>query len=453
MAAGKRLGKNLATEYLGRCSGAGRTAEGPRAPVLALTIEVSPLTFSSIMGGLRLRILLVSVVAFVVALFALPAFADEPARVRVGTSVAAEATVERVDPPETHQPPGDAPRTESGLKLPSPPPNFNTVDGGWIRFAYEPSVRERVQPLITSANETRADLVERLGRSVLDHVTVYVARTPGEMAGLAPEGAPFPKYADGVAYPDIGLVLLTIHPVEVNAHHDLAEVFRHELAHVALFDSVGGRPVPRWFNEGFAVFASGESSFTRLQTLWTATMSEELIPLRRMERTFPSDAVGVSVAYAQAADVVRFLVRRQDHERFVGMIERVRHGQDFEHSMRDSYGLDLETLEYEWREDVARRYTFWPILFSGSVVWVGAIGLFFVAWRRRKKRDKVTLQRWEREEVEEEVQRRLRESRELEQGRVHIVLAPRGAAELRPPPLPDAEIPKVEHDGHWYTLH
>lgn len=422
-------------------------------------MEDSPLTFSPIMGGLRLRHFLVTLFALVAALLVSPAFADPAAGakppVRVGTSVAAppDAAQEKNDPPETHLPPGDAPRMETGLKLPAPPPQFNTVDGGWIRFAYEPSVRERVQPLITSANEARAELVEQLGRSVLEKVTVYVARTPGEMAGLAPEGAPFPKYADGVAYPDIGLVLLTIHPVEVNARHDLAEVFRHELAHVALFDAVAGRSVPRWFNEGFAVSASGESRVARHQALWLATVQENLIPLRRLERTFPSDQIGVDIAYAQAADVVRFLVRRQDHQRFVGMIERLRRGQDFEHAMKDSYGLDLGTLEYEWREDVARRYTFWPILFSGSIVWVGAIGLFFMAWRRRKKRDKVTLQRWEREEVEEEVQRRLRESNELGDRRVHIVLAPRRDVEMHPPPLPDSEVPKVEHEGNWHTLH
>src|SRR5687768_15703305 len=40
--------------------------------------------------------------------------------------------------PETHAPPGDAPRLETGLKLPPPPSNFNTHDGGWVRFAYEP---------------------------------------------------------------------------------------------------------------------------------------------------------------------------------------------------------------------------------------------------------------------------------------------------------------------------
>lgn len=404
--------------------------------------------------------------ALLVVLFGLTstAWADPPppaGPVRMGTTESVpvpkdpEPAAPRADS-DTHVPPADAPRLDPTLKLPPPPAGFNTHDGGWIRFAYEPSQRERVQSLITQADSVRAELVRRLGRPVLSKVTVYVARTPLEMAALAPEGAPFPKYAAGVAYSDVGLVLLTILPNDPNAHHDLGEIFRHELAHVALHDAVGGRPVPRWLNEGFAVYASGETSFTRLQTLWMATVSNQLLPLERMERTFPTDAVGVSVAYAQAADVVRYMIRWQDEQRFVGLVERIRRGQEFPQALRDAYGLDLATLEFEWRQDVSRRYTFWPIVFSGSMVWGAVMGLFFFAWRRRKKRDKATLARWEREEaLEAELHRRLRE--EAQQGRLRIVLArgaERPALEVKPPPpLPEVEVPRIEHDGRWHTLH
>jgi hypothetical protein len=317
-------------------------------------------------------------------------------------------------------------------------------------------VRERVQPLIDEADSVKRQLTERLGVEVLSDVTVYVARTPGEMASLAPEGAPFPKYAAGVAYSNLRFVLLTIHPVHPNSRHELSEVFRHELAHVALHEAVKGHHVPRWFNEGFAVFASGESSFPRMQTLWTATLSNDLLPLKRMERSFPEDAQTASVAYAEAADVVRFLVRKQDKERFTAMIERIQGGQGFEPAMRDSYGVDLAGLEYEWREDVARRYTFWPVLFSGSFIWAFAIGLFAWGFRRRKKRDKVTLARWSREEArEEELRRRIAEA--AQDGRVHIVLSRGGkeepSQELMPPVGTEAPVPKVEHDGQWHTLH
>ncbi|HMJ12888.1 MAG TPA: peptidase MA family metallohydrolase, partial [Polyangiaceae bacterium] len=355
--------------------------------------------------------------------------------------------------PSLHTPPRDAPRFSATLPaLPAAPPSHSVHKSSWIHFTYHPSVRARVQPLIDEASAIRAELSARLGQPVLDHVIVHVGRTPGEMAALAPQGAPYPKYAAGVAYPQLGLVLLTIAPVHPNSSHDLREVFKHELAHIALNDALLGRPVPRWFNEGFAVFASGESSFARWQSLWTATLSDNLLPLARLERGFPADDVTASVAYAEAVDVVRFLVRRQDEERFAALVERIRDGQSFERALEDAYGTTLASLEFEWREEVARRYTFWPVFFSGSMIWAAALGLFVWGWRRRRKRNRETLARWEREEAEEDARKRRIES---VSPRVHIVIArsAQRSSEPRRPAISEVEIPKVEHEGQWHTLH
>ncbi|HEX2877388.1 MAG TPA: peptidase MA family metallohydrolase, partial [Polyangiaceae bacterium] len=323
--------------------------------------------------------------------------------------------------------PSDAPRSHGGtLRLPGIPAGFNTYDGKWIKFVYHPSIRERVQPLIDDAAAARTMLTEWVGQPVLSEVRVVIARTPGEMEEMAPPNAPYPKYAAGVAYPEIGLVLLTIAPVHPSSNHELGEVFRHELAHVALEDAVSGHPVPRWFNEGFAVLASGETSYVRLQTLWTATVSDTLLPLAQMERTFPSSESQVDVAYAQAADVVRFLVRREEKHRFRGLISHLRDGESMDRALLNSYGEETATLESEWREDVAKRYTFWPVLFSGTVIWAGTLGLFAVGWRKRRRKAAITLARWEREEAAEDEARRnlaLRADPAPPPPRVHIVLA------------------------------
>ncbi|HET7539893.1 MAG TPA: hypothetical protein VFK05_08475, partial [Polyangiaceae bacterium] len=117
----------------------------------------------------------------------------------------------------------DAPRVGHGaLRLPPIPAGFNSYDAGWVRFIYHPSSRERVQPLIAQAEAVRHDLTERLGFPVLSEVRVEIARTPGEMATFAPSGAPYPEYAAGVAYSDIGLVLLSLTPVHPGQEQDLA---------------------------------------------------------------------------------------------------------------------------------------------------------------------------------------------------------------------------------------
>jgi hypothetical protein len=103
---------------------------------------------------------------------------------------------------------------------------------------------------------------------------------------------------------------------------------------------------------------------------------------------------------------------------------------------------------------VAKRYSFWPVLLSGSMVWVGALGLFVVGYYRRRKQQRVTLDRWAVEEAAE----RQPTAAQSPAARMHIVLAPK-----EPPteamvvdfkkPNRDMDVPKVEHDGSWHTLH
>lgn len=363
----------------------------------------------------------------------------------------------------------DAPNVRGDLKLSPLPDDFESRKEGWLRLSYPASLEHWAQPLIDEAQAFRKIARERLGKDVLPTVEVRLARNPKEMATLAPIGAPYPKYAVGVAYSSAALILLTEEAIHPNSEHDLRAVFRHELAHVALHDAVVGNHVPLWFNEGFAIHLARENSFGRMRALWTASVSGNLIELKELNRRFPKDVVGVPLAYAQSADVVRFLLRQQTEERFGQLIERVRRGQDFERALYDSYGVDLYSLEQNWLADVDSRYSIWPVLLSGTMIWGGATVLIVVAWRRRRQKAKVTLSRWAKEEALEDARFILR--KELEAART-AQNQPHASPDLGPvpdktpaegeldsderlPALPPKEphVPKVEHDGNWHTLH
>jgi hypothetical protein len=377
------------------------------------------------------------------------------------TSVAALATPRPATPRSV-----DAPSVDRELDLAPLPEGFETRDAGWIHLAYPHELAHWATPLLDEAIAFRAMAQERFGSSVLQHVHVRLALNPAQMAKLAPVNAPYPNYAVGVAYSRAGLILLTEEPLYPTADHDLRAVLRHELAHVALSDAVGGKHVPLWFNEGVAIHLARENAFARTRTLWMATVSGNLIALRDLDQRFPSDIVGTPLAYAEAADVVRFLLRRDDEERFGLLVRRVARGQPFDRALHDSYGMDLYGLELQWHEDVDSRYSIWPVLLSGSMIWAGAVVLVVVGWRRNKRRMKETLARWGREEAREDA--RLQLLRELAAERARAAAAAAAAAEtetpqaslgvqpeqLAPPPSRrDSPVPQVEHDGRWHTLH
>lgn len=336
-----------------------------------------------------------------------------------------------------------APRDEMVAKDPIPelPPHYVTKDLGWMTLSYPPQASERVETLLRDANDVKAQLQSAFAQPVLDHVTVRIAPTFSDMARLAPGDAPPPPYASGVAYHGIHLVLLTMMAPRGADATDLDEVFRHELAHVALENAVGGKHVPVWFNEGMAIWLSGERSSDRMGQLWHATLSDTLIPLADLDRSFPADPFEVNIAYAEAADFMRFLLRKSDRVRFAAMIERVNEGQTFDRAIADAYNDDLRRLEFQWHGDLEKRFSVVPILLGGGMLWMFVMGLFVFAWYRRKKRNKAILAKWEREEA-------------IEDARIAAIQSAIAAAEQNdaPPPIVSVSL-KTEHDGGWHTLH
>lgn len=346
-----------------------------------------------------------------------------------------------------------------GGELPPVPAGWSSFENEWLKLHYPPDLAAQMRELQEAAPQARAQLSELLGRPVLSRVEVRVARTPREMEQLAPTGSRFPKYASGLAYSERRLVLLTAEPRYPGERHRLVEVFRHELAHVALHDALGRENVPLWFNEGFAVHASGEAEMARLQTLWTATLAKTLLPLQDLSHRFPADATTASIAYAQAADFVRFLLKNGQEHRFRSLLERVAEGQEFEQALADAYATDLWTLESEWRADAARRYTFWPFLFGSSTIWAFALGLVVWGYVRRKRRAQIKLERWAVEEAEEDAELvALARQREEEAQRLQLLL--RYAREQNAPyvlvtqqPSTPSDLPSIEHEGGRHTLH
>jgi len=371
--------------------------------------------------------------------------------------------------PTSHAPPDmpDLSREDlSFVSIPDLPPDFETRDGGWIRFAFPSSDRAMVQGIVHDADDVRGSLSSELGADVLGRLEVRIARTPTEMAALSPPDIPPPRYAAAVAYARMRLVVLSMEAPQSAELPDLGQSFRHELAHVALYDATAGRAVPRWFNEGYAIHASGESSLLRARTLWSATLSKRLLPLSDIERGFPADGDQAAIAYAESADFLRFLLRRQDRGRFRRMVGRVASGQPFERALRDAYSSNLRGLEYEWRVQLNERYSYVPVFLGGGMLWLLVFVVVGVGWYRRRQRHKVTLQRWAQEEAIAEARR----STGADVLRIKLIPRPRapisvlsnaGGTETLPVPPPPVsrrvlgttDVPKIEHDGRWHTLH
>lgn len=333
----------------------------------------------------------------------------------------------------------DLPTGAHTLHAPDAPTDFLVQTHGFLRVAYHPSAFEAVRHLTDAADAARASLATTLGQSVLDKVELRIARTPDELALLAPNDAPPSARATSVAYPSLSLIVISVRDVD-GSPSAYEQAFRHQLAHLALSDAAAGRPLPRWLQEGFAVYSSGESTVARAQILWTAHVRKNLVSFSALE-TFPSDPAAARVAWAESADFVRYLDR--DTTRFAAAIARARTGDPLDRALADAYGADLRSLEHAWRDDLGTRCVTLPLGIGAGAGWAVAIGAIVARRKRRHKKARVAeMQKPLPEPSPEQSDKSEPRLLVCDRGLGHVVYIVEGKP-----------VPGVEHEGKRHTLH
>ncbi len=190
-----------------------------------------------------------------------------------------------------------------------------------------------------------------------------------------------PDWGGGAAFPGSNTIVLKL-------EGDVRRVLRHEMAHLALHNTV--TRVPLWFDEGYAARAAGE--WGRLQTLrvnW-ALLTGSSPTLRQMTVDLRAGAGRAETAYALATTAVLLLERLGGERGLEPLIASLSGTADFDGSLRVTYQMTLGQFEELWRQELRRRYG-WVLLFGSLTVFWTVLGLVLVSlwwWRRHRDRDR-----------------------------------------------------------------
>ena len=342
------------------------------------------------------------------------------------------------------------------VELPPLPPGFLEKRIGSVTWAYHDSDASIARDLQAALGGAWRKVVGELGRDVSSEMTIRIARGPEDMQKLAPEGSPPPPYAVGVAYPSLGLIILSVVAPESWLPPDLGAVLTHELSHIALHRAVEHHPLPLWFVEGLATQQAGEQRLARVRTLWEAAVAGDVLPLDVVARHFPSRPHQVNLAYAQSADFVRHLLQTtEDRNRLPKLLESVANGMDFERAVLVAYRIDLDYLEREWRQGLGERFRVLPLVLTGTALWGGIALLAIVAFARRRRQHHQKLAHWAQEEAEaDEALAALARAPATLHADTSAASEPRVLHVYALPAYGrEAGVPTIEHEGQRHTLH
>jgi len=143
----------------------------------------------------------------------------------------------------------------------------------------------------------------------------------------------------------------------------LEGVLSHEMTHLIWFEFMGGRlsQEQRWVNEGLAVYEESKALDPRGGTEMFASVRPSLrsqpIPMDQLMRLVPATerAYDVSLWYAQAEDMIRYMIQRGGRIGFSQFLTALRDGKDFDRAMGEGFPgqwRNLEDFDVQWRRSL-----------------------------------------------------------------------------------------------------
>lgn len=205
-------------------------------------------------------------------------------------------------------------------------------------------------------------------------------------------GGQIPDWSAGVAIPEENRIVLPVFGARTGPA-DIGEILRHELAHIALHRYLAPARVPRWFDEGYATWASGGMDAEGAWMLRLAFLLHRAPPLDSLELEWPEGAGQARLAYLLSASAVSLLGERAGERGMERLFASWRLTGTFDLALRRAFGITLGQFEREWQQEVGRRYG-WALLLSDTLIfWLIITPILLVLLLVRRRRDRERLAR------------------------------------------------------------
>ena len=159
------------------------------------------------------------------------------------------------------------------------------------------------------------------------------------------------EWTGALAFLDYNIILIPARSDNLEwAKRTLAHEITHLLVREATFGPFGD--IPTWLSEGLAQYAEGEMEEYHRQVLDAAIKANELLSVRSLGSSFPTDPNQAILAYAQSFSLVSFLIDTYDWSKMRELLAIFKEGSTYENALLEVYSFDTIGLEEQWRAHV-----------------------------------------------------------------------------------------------------
>ena len=224
--------------------------------------------------------------------------------------------------------------------------SWRSLSGSVVDLHYYGNAGRQAADLLVSAQQAQARLSNDVGVATDRRLQVYLYNSPRDMSGaLSQRSEVYDSMVTtlGVAMSDDTLLLLgSDDNVELTLAHELS----HLIVGLATDNPYAG--LPRWLDEGLAMYAEGELPRANQIALDRAIEQDALLTVRSMS-SYSGQAEQVDLYYGAAYSVVDYLLQTYGRNNMRALLVEFARGSLQEDALQRVYGFGLDQLDAEWR--------------------------------------------------------------------------------------------------------
>jgi hypothetical protein len=258
------------------------------------------------------------------------------------------------------------------------------IDRGRFTAVFYPTERVLATSLLEQA--ARNDTFPGLPRP---QQRVLLAVAPDRRRFREWVGPAAPEWGAAVAFPESHRIVMQGRSAGSDAGAP-QEVFRHELAHLALHEYLGDLP-PRWFDEGYASYAAREWTRDDMVSANLALALRGTPSFTELDARFGAGATSAQSAYSLAYRAVVDLAALDTTSGLSRFFKAWRAEGTMDRAMRSTYGITLVGFEQRWQQRTRRRYG--ALALAGDVTFGGLLLVIvvFPLYLARRQRDRLRM--------------------------------------------------------------
>lgn len=254
----------------------------------------------------------------------------------------------------------------AGSFLHSTTQSFTTIDtryswqhisSGLIQINWYNRSQSFGQLLLRNALNALNHITGNLGGGLLHPVNLWVYASDQDFHGALGPGTY--EWVGGEAVPPLSEAFIS---VQDSQDATLVRDMPHELTHLVFHQlTAQGQLVPRWFDEGLAVYNQFYHEPEMKATFEDALTTHSLIRLDTIALDFPADANQAYLAYAESWQLVSYMYQTFGLAKMEQFIQDMNNPSNlFDDAMQKALGVDTSHLENQWRVSLGQPATLSP---------------------------------------------------------------------------------------------